>query len=130
MLPKEKLWEEASKYSWFSIYTYSNEPLKVLLIFLANFYLKCICFYISELKANADLISLNGKTLTVTSGPSPKDVSSSDSLLCPYVNLQLMNASPAGILHFMSMFVCFLHFNKKDEKYFKTFNPRKIVLTV
>ncbi|KAA0708023.1 Isoleucine--tRNA ligase, cytoplasmic [Triplophysa tibetana] len=49
----------------------------------------------TELKANADLISLNGKTLTVTSGPSPKDVSSSDSLLCPYVNLQLMNASPA-----------------------------------
>uniref|UniRef100_A0A673MJ21 Isoleucine--tRNA ligase, cytoplasmic n=1 Tax=Sinocyclocheilus rhinocerous TaxID=307959 RepID=A0A673MJ21_9TELE len=42
-----------------------------------------------------DLMSLSGKTLTVTSGSSPADASSSDSLLCPYVNLQLMNASPA-----------------------------------
>ncbi|KAI7795335.1 isoleucine--tRNA ligase, cytoplasmic [Triplophysa rosa] len=49
----------------------------------------------TELKANADLISLNGKTLTVTSGSSPKDVTSADSLLCPYVNLQLINTSPA-----------------------------------
>lgn len=49
----------------------------------------------TELTANADLISLNGKTLTVTSGISPAVVTDSNSLLCPYVNLQLMNASPA-----------------------------------
>ncbi|XP_073681649.1 isoleucine--tRNA ligase, cytoplasmic-like [Garra rufa] len=47
------------------------------------------------LNAQTDLMSLSGQTLTVTSGSSPADVSSSDSLLCPYVNLQLMNASPA-----------------------------------
>ncbi|KAK2874542.1 hypothetical protein Q8A67_021695 [Cirrhinus molitorella] len=49
----------------------------------------------TALKAQTDLMSLSGKTLTVTSGSSPADVSSSDSLLCPYVNLQLMNSSPA-----------------------------------
>ncbi|KTG31807.1 hypothetical protein cypCar_00001893, partial [Cyprinus carpio] len=49
----------------------------------------------TALNAETDLMSLSGKTLTVTSGSSPADVSSSDSLLCPYVNMQLMNASPA-----------------------------------
>uniref|UniRef100_A0A9J7YU49 isoleucine--tRNA ligase n=1 Tax=Cyprinus carpio carpio TaxID=630221 RepID=A0A9J7YU49_CYPCA len=49
----------------------------------------------TALNAETDLMSLSGKTLTVTSGSSPADASSSDSLLCPYVNLQLMNASPA-----------------------------------
>ncbi|XP_016353837.1 isoleucine--tRNA ligase, cytoplasmic [Sinocyclocheilus anshuiensis] len=47
------------------------------------------------LNAETDLMSLSGRTLTVTLGSSPADASSSDSLLCPYVNLQLMNASPA-----------------------------------
>uniref|UniRef100_A0A8C1VKT8 isoleucine--tRNA ligase n=1 Tax=Cyprinus carpio TaxID=7962 RepID=A0A8C1VKT8_CYPCA len=51
------------------------------------------------LNTETDLMSLSGKTLTVTSGSSPADVSSSDSLLCPYVNMQLMNASPAGEFH-------------------------------
>ncbi|XP_050978525.1 isoleucine--tRNA ligase, cytoplasmic [Labeo rohita] len=49
----------------------------------------------TALNAQTDLMALSGKTLTVTSGSSPADVSSSDSLLCPYVNLQLVNASPA-----------------------------------
>uniref|UniRef100_A0A672SDS4 isoleucine--tRNA ligase n=2 Tax=Sinocyclocheilus grahami TaxID=75366 RepID=A0A672SDS4_SINGR len=49
----------------------------------------------TALNAETDLMSLSGRTLTVTSGSSPADASSSDSLLCPYVNLQLMNASPA-----------------------------------
>uniref|UniRef100_A0A673JYV9 Isoleucyl-tRNA synthetase 1 n=1 Tax=Sinocyclocheilus rhinocerous TaxID=307959 RepID=A0A673JYV9_9TELE len=49
----------------------------------------------TALNAETDLMSLSGKTLMVTSGSSPADVSSSDSLLCPYVNLQLMNTSPA-----------------------------------
>uniref|UniRef100_A0A8C2JJV7 Isoleucine--tRNA ligase cytoplasmic ubiquitin-like domain-containing protein n=1 Tax=Cyprinus carpio TaxID=7962 RepID=A0A8C2JJV7_CYPCA len=56
----------------------------------------CSVFGINALNAETDLMSLSGKTLTVTSGSSPADVSSSDSLLCPYVNMQLMNASPAG----------------------------------
>uniref|UniRef100_A0A673JQX1 isoleucine--tRNA ligase n=1 Tax=Sinocyclocheilus rhinocerous TaxID=307959 RepID=A0A673JQX1_9TELE len=55
----------------------------------------CSVFGINALNAETDLMSLSGKTLMVTSGSSPADVSSSDSLLCPYVNLQLMNTSPA-----------------------------------
>lgn len=58
-----------------------------------------VCLSLSALRAETDLMSLSGKTLAVTSGSSPADVSSSDSLLCPYVNLQLVNASPAGELH-------------------------------
>uniref|UniRef100_A0A671KBT9 isoleucine--tRNA ligase n=1 Tax=Sinocyclocheilus anshuiensis TaxID=1608454 RepID=A0A671KBT9_9TELE len=53
------------------------------------------CLSLSVLNAETDLMSLSGRTLTVTLGSSPADASSSDSLLCPYVNLQLMNASPA-----------------------------------
>uniref|UniRef100_A0A7N6C2P1 isoleucine--tRNA ligase n=1 Tax=Anabas testudineus TaxID=64144 RepID=A0A7N6C2P1_ANATE len=42
------------------------------------------------------LQSLSGKTLTVTSGSSsPAPASSTDALLCPYVNLLLCNAQPA-----------------------------------
>lgn len=58
-----------------------------------------VCLSLPALRADADLMSLSGKTLTVTSGSTPTDLSSSDSLLCPYVNLKLMNASPAGELH-------------------------------
>ncbi|XP_056323782.1 isoleucine--tRNA ligase, cytoplasmic [Danio aesculapii] len=47
----------------------------------------------TALSSSTDLLSLSGRTLTVSS--SPADVSSSESLLCPYVNLQLVNASPA-----------------------------------
>lgn len=51
----------------------------------------------TALSSSTDLLSLSGRTLTVSSaaGSSPADVSSSESLLCPYVNLQLVNASPA-----------------------------------
>uniref|UniRef100_A0A673ME19 Isoleucine--tRNA ligase, cytoplasmic n=1 Tax=Sinocyclocheilus rhinocerous TaxID=307959 RepID=A0A673ME19_9TELE len=57
-----------------------------------------VCLSLSALNAETDLMSLSGKTLTVTSGSSPADASSSDSLLCPYVNLQLMNANVAMLL--------------------------------
>ncbi|KAI4887053.1 hypothetical protein NFI96_016352 [Prochilodus magdalenae] len=52
----------------------------------------------AELKANSDLLALSGKTLSVTSGASPKAADGSDSLVCPYINLQLVNASPAECL--------------------------------
>uniref|UniRef100_A0A674E9I6 Isoleucine--tRNA ligase, cytoplasmic n=1 Tax=Salmo trutta TaxID=8032 RepID=A0A674E9I6_SALTR len=50
----------------------------------------------TELTGKCDLLSLNGKTLSVTSGSSPSDSSpNSDSPLCPFVNLQLANCQPA-----------------------------------
>uniref|UniRef100_A0A3B1JG29 Isoleucine--tRNA ligase, cytoplasmic n=1 Tax=Astyanax mexicanus TaxID=7994 RepID=A0A3B1JG29_ASTMX len=52
----------------------------------------------AELKASTDLLALSGKTLWVTSGASPKEVNGSDALICPYINLQLVNASPAECL--------------------------------
>ncbi|XP_072522622.1 isoleucine--tRNA ligase, cytoplasmic [Salminus brasiliensis] len=52
----------------------------------------------AELKASSDLLALSGKTLTVTSGASPKEVNGSDSVICPYINLQLVSASPAECL--------------------------------
>uniref|UniRef100_A0A8B9KH66 Isoleucine--tRNA ligase cytoplasmic ubiquitin-like domain-containing protein n=1 Tax=Astyanax mexicanus TaxID=7994 RepID=A0A8B9KH66_ASTMX len=52
----------------------------------------------AELKASTDLLALSGKTLWVTSGASPKAVNGSDALICPYINLQLVNASPAECL--------------------------------
>uniref|UniRef100_A0A672SC19 isoleucine--tRNA ligase n=1 Tax=Sinocyclocheilus grahami TaxID=75366 RepID=A0A672SC19_SINGR len=53
------------------------------------------CAYVNLRVTLKDRQQGTGRTLTVTSGSSPADASSSDSLLCPYVNLQLMNASPA-----------------------------------
>ncbi|KAI1890396.1 hypothetical protein AGOR_G00153290 [Albula goreensis] len=49
----------------------------------------------TELTSKADLLALNGQTLSVTSGGSPPESPSSDPLLCPYINLQLLNAQPA-----------------------------------
>uniref|UniRef100_A0A6Q2Z6G2 isoleucine--tRNA ligase n=1 Tax=Esox lucius TaxID=8010 RepID=A0A6Q2Z6G2_ESOLU len=50
----------------------------------------------TELTGTSDLLSLNGKTLSVTSGSSLSSSPSSDSsLVCPYVNLQLANCQPA-----------------------------------
>uniref|UniRef100_A0A3B3YUM3 Isoleucine--tRNA ligase, cytoplasmic n=1 Tax=Poecilia mexicana TaxID=48701 RepID=A0A3B3YUM3_9TELE len=50
----------------------------------------------SELTSSADLQAYSGKTLLVTSGPSPPGaVPTADTLLCPYVNLLLWNAVPA-----------------------------------
>ncbi|CAN9512100.1 unnamed protein product [Ophioblennius macclurei] len=50
----------------------------------------------TELTSKADLPSLSGKTLSVTSGPaSSSPAPTTDALLCPYVNLVLCNAQPA-----------------------------------
>ncbi|XP_031735642.1 isoleucine--tRNA ligase, cytoplasmic-like [Anarrhichthys ocellatus] len=50
----------------------------------------------TELTSKMDLQALSGKTLSVTSGSSsPGQVPSTDTLLCPYVNLLLCNAQPA-----------------------------------
>ncbi|KAG7319032.1 hypothetical protein KOW79_017506, partial [Hemibagrus wyckioides] len=49
----------------------------------------------TELKNSSDLLALSGKTLYVTSGARPAEKNLSDSLLCPYINLQLINACPA-----------------------------------
>uniref|UniRef100_A0A8C1VQ72 isoleucine--tRNA ligase n=1 Tax=Cyprinus carpio TaxID=7962 RepID=A0A8C1VQ72_CYPCA len=68
----------------------------------------CSVFGINGLNTETDLMSLSGKTLTVTSGSSPADVSSSDSLLCPYVNMQLMNASPKQFILMNSEILTFL----------------------
>ncbi|CAB1315646.1 unnamed protein product, partial [Coregonus sp. 'balchen'] len=53
---------------------------------------------LSELTGKCDLLSLNGKTLSVTSGSSPSDsCPSSESLVSSYVNLQLANCQPADV---------------------------------
>ncbi|XP_036387255.1 isoleucine--tRNA ligase, cytoplasmic [Megalops cyprinoides] len=49
----------------------------------------------TELTRKSDLMALNGQTLFVTSGGSPTEAPSGEPLLCPYVNLQLLNAQPA-----------------------------------
>uniref|UniRef100_A0A672GCA1 Isoleucine--tRNA ligase, cytoplasmic n=1 Tax=Salarias fasciatus TaxID=181472 RepID=A0A672GCA1_SALFA len=49
-----------------------------------------------QLTGKADLHSLSGKTLSVTSGsPSLSPAPTTDALLCPYINLMLCNAQPA-----------------------------------
>uniref|UniRef100_A0A671U4L8 Isoleucine--tRNA ligase, cytoplasmic n=1 Tax=Sparus aurata TaxID=8175 RepID=A0A671U4L8_SPAAU len=53
-------------------------------------------FFNGELTSKIDLQALSGKTLTVTSGSSsPGPAPTTDTLLCPYVNLLLCNAQPA-----------------------------------
>uniref|UniRef100_A0A672G0G2 Isoleucine--tRNA ligase, cytoplasmic n=1 Tax=Salarias fasciatus TaxID=181472 RepID=A0A672G0G2_SALFA len=50
----------------------------------------------TELTGKADLHSLSGKTLSVTSGSaSLSPAPTTDALLCPYINLMLCNAQPA-----------------------------------
>ncbi|XP_029287663.1 LOW QUALITY PROTEIN: isoleucine--tRNA ligase, cytoplasmic [Cottoperca gobio] len=50
----------------------------------------------TELTCKMDLQALSGKTLSVTSGSSsPGPAPTTDTLLCPYVNLLLCNAQPA-----------------------------------
>ncbi|XP_047203264.1 isoleucine--tRNA ligase, cytoplasmic [Girardinichthys multiradiatus] len=50
----------------------------------------------NELTSKADLQAHSGKTLFVTSGPSfPSAVPTTNTLLCPYVNLLLCNTQPA-----------------------------------
>ncbi|XP_003217709.2 isoleucine--tRNA ligase, cytoplasmic [Anolis carolinensis] len=52
----------------------------------------------TELKNQTDLLSLSGKMLHVTTGLAP-DVNSPDGSLCPYINLQLVNAKPQECLN-------------------------------
>ncbi|KAM4613485.1 isoleucine--tRNA ligase, cytoplasmic [Polymixia lowei] len=57
-----------------------------------------LCFFNgkTELSNKSDLQALSGKTLSVTSaGSSPGPAPTTDTLVCPYVNLQLCNAQPA-----------------------------------
>ncbi|KAM9409199.1 isoleucine--tRNA ligase, cytoplasmic [Pholidichthys leucotaenia] len=50
----------------------------------------------TEVTNSTDLQALNGKTLSVSSGPSSlAPAPSTNTLLCPYVNLMLCNAEPA-----------------------------------
>uniref|UniRef100_A0A672GCL8 Isoleucine--tRNA ligase, cytoplasmic n=1 Tax=Salarias fasciatus TaxID=181472 RepID=A0A672GCL8_SALFA len=53
----------------------------------------------TELTGKADLHSLSGKTLSVTSGsPSLSPAPTTDALLCPYINLMLCNAGEVATL--------------------------------
>ncbi|XP_011852262.1 PREDICTED: isoleucine--tRNA ligase, cytoplasmic [Mandrillus leucophaeus] len=52
----------------------------------------------TEIQNETDLLSLSGKTLCVTAGSAPSLVSSSSTLLCQYINLQLLNAEPQECL--------------------------------
>ncbi|XP_028853444.1 isoleucine--tRNA ligase, cytoplasmic [Denticeps clupeoides] len=49
----------------------------------------------SALTSKSDLFALSGQTLSSTPGTSSTESNGSDSLLCPYVNLQLVNAQPS-----------------------------------
>ncbi|KAJ8259862.1 hypothetical protein GJAV_G00174320 [Gymnothorax javanicus] len=49
----------------------------------------------TELTSKTELMALNGSTLSVTSGGSSPEPPNSDPLLCPYINLQLLNGQPA-----------------------------------
>lgn len=62
----------------------------------------CIIVFITELSGKVDLQTLSGKTLSVTSGsssPGPGSSPTTDTVLCPYVNLLLCNSQPAGERH-------------------------------
>lgn len=52
----------------------------------------------TEIQNETDLLSLSGKTLCVTTGSAPSLISSSSTLLCQYINLQLLNAEPQECL--------------------------------
>ncbi|XP_058855775.1 isoleucine--tRNA ligase, cytoplasmic-like [Acipenser ruthenus] len=53
----------------------------------------------TELTSKTDLLALNGKTLRVTSGAAPADASNTNTLLCQYINLQLLNTKPQECQH-------------------------------
>ncbi|XP_058844486.1 isoleucine--tRNA ligase, cytoplasmic-like [Acipenser ruthenus] len=53
----------------------------------------------TELTSKTDLLALNGKTLHVTSGAAPADASNTNTLLCQYINLQLLNTKPQECQH-------------------------------
>ncbi|KAM4651186.1 isoleucine--tRNA ligase, cytoplasmic [Discoglossus pictus] len=52
----------------------------------------------TELLNDTNLLSLNGKTLHVTSGSPPTETSPTNSLKCQYVNLRLQNTDSQGTL--------------------------------
>lgn len=57
----------------------------------------CNCLFLTELTSKTDVQTLTGKTLSVTAGTaSPGPAPSTDTIACPYVNLLLCNAQPAG----------------------------------
>lgn len=61
-----------------------------------NMYI-CNCLFLTELTTKTDVQTLTGKTLSVTAGTaSPGPAPSTDTIACPYVNLLLCNAQPAG----------------------------------
>ncbi|XP_062400716.1 isoleucine--tRNA ligase, cytoplasmic [Sardina pilchardus] len=49
----------------------------------------------NELTGKSDLFALSGKTLDVSTNGVSSEAPSSNTLLCPYVNLQLVNAQPS-----------------------------------
>lgn len=68
-----------------------------------------VCILTTELTNKMDLEALNGKTLTVIQGSSPSGPTpTTNSLLCPYVNLLLCNAQPSGEKH-----ANFQHFRRR-----------------
>lgn len=52
----------------------------------------------TEIQNQTDLLSLSGRTLCVTAGASPAPATSPSTLLCQYINLQLVNAEPQECL--------------------------------
>lgn len=57
----------------------------------------CNCLFLTELTSKTDVQTLTGKALSVTAGTaSPGPAPSTDTIACPYVNLLLCNAQPAG----------------------------------
>ncbi|XP_070256993.1 isoleucine--tRNA ligase, cytoplasmic isoform X2 [Myotis yumanensis] len=52
----------------------------------------------TEIQNQTDLLSLSGKMLGVTAGPAPSVIDSPGTLLCRYINLQLLNADPQECL--------------------------------
>ncbi|XP_066224460.1 isoleucine--tRNA ligase, cytoplasmic [Saccopteryx leptura] len=52
----------------------------------------------TEIQNQTDLLSLSGKTLCVTAGSAPSLIDSPGTLLCQYINLQLLNTSPQECL--------------------------------
>jgi isoleucyl-tRNA synthetase len=56
-----------------------------------------LSFLFLEIQNQTDLLSLSGKTLCVTAGSAPSPINSPTTLLCQYINLQLLNAEPQGM---------------------------------
>lgn len=52
----------------------------------------------TEIKNQTNLLNLSGKTLCVTAGSALSVVDSPSTLLCQYINLQLLNADPQECL--------------------------------